>query len=244
MSRNKVVLSNLKIDPAETRLTVSARHDAVLLSRYGGNIDVYSLSGGAFRRTIGRKGNRKLQFDGITGMCMCPNDDMVLVAEHGNSRIQWLRIAPLPSWQQTWPVKMPVAVCCSPTSLVVAREFKRRTGIQVFGYTDKTSLACFSLYDTCPDTNIVKFNVDAAGIITLWNRRWLEPERCHARQIASTSSGKYETRIRSSFLPLKSNIFWLQHCSHSFIACLQEDSVSVELDTKLVKLWLCVCSAS
>lgn len=75
-------------------MCASPRHGLVVVSDNSTmQLLFYSLADGSMRRIIGSRGKGAGQFDfRHGGLCVSPDGDSVLVAEHGNNRVQVVRI--------------------------------------------------------------------------------------------------------------------------------------------------------
>ncbi len=80
-------------------MCVAPKHGLVIvseipgISRGGSRLHMYSLADGSLVRTIGSEGSGRGQFKFVLGgLCVSPDGDSVLVAEHDNDRVQQVRI--------------------------------------------------------------------------------------------------------------------------------------------------------
>ncbi len=130
-------------------MCVAVKHGVVITSSHVTHLELFSLVDGSLLRTIGTKGLGKCQFDFAHGLCLSPDGDSVLVAEHVNNRVQEVRIAD-GAWVRFvgenalfWPF----SVDCNTSAIAVSERCHR---ITVFAWCDGTVTAQFGTRGSGP----------------------------------------------------------------------------------------------
>ena len=176
-------------------MCVALKYGLVIVSNYRNQqLDIHSLADGSLVCKIGSRGSGKGQFNFyLGGLCVSPDGDSLLVAEHHNNRVQQVRIVD-GSWVRfvgEGVLNRPQFVDCNADVVVVSESWNHR--ISVFSWADGSVRAQFGSGGSGPGQlnypRGVRLLADGSGLV-------VADENNH-RLCVFTLSGEFVTAVGS-----------------------------------------------